>query len=86
MQSKQADVRQFYGSRHGFCHRIWNVVEFQIKENFGAGVRELRNCSRTLGSEKLAADFKEPDRPAKLLHQSSRGPEAVNIQSNDQSS
>jgi hypothetical protein len=41
-------------------------VEFQIQENIGARVRELLNSSRTFGSEKLATDFEEADRSAKL--------------------
>jgi len=41
-------------------------VEFQIEENVGARVRELLNGSRTFGSKKLATDFEEADRSAKL--------------------
>ena len=79
-------MRQLDCSRHGFCHCIGDVVEFQIEENLGAGVRELLDCPRTFRSKELAAYFEQPDRPAKPLHQSSCSPEAVNIQGNDQSS
>lgn len=57
---------QLDSRRHGFCYGIRDVVEFQIEENIRAGVRELLNCPRTLGSEELAADFKESDCPAKF--------------------
>jgi hypothetical protein len=41
-------------------------VEFKIQENIGAGVRELLDGPRTFGSKKLATDFEETDRSAKL--------------------
>jgi hypothetical protein len=41
-------------------------VKFQIQENIGTGVRELLNGSRTFRSKKLATDFEESDRSAKL--------------------
>ena len=40
-------------------------MKFEIQENIGAGVRDLLNGSRTFGSEELATDFEEADRPEK---------------------
>jgi hypothetical protein len=61
-------------------------VEFQIEKDVRADVRELLNCSRTLGSKQLATDFEEPDCPAKLLREDNSSPDVIDIQGNDQSS
>ena len=66
MQRQQVHMRKLDSRRHGFRHGIWDVVEFQVEKNPCASVRELLNCPRTLGSKELAADFKEPDCPAKF--------------------
>lgn len=57
---------EFDGRRDGFCHGIWDVVEFQIEENLGASVRELFDRSRTLGCEELATYLEKPDCPVKF--------------------
>jgi len=83
MERKQADVRQFDGSRHGFCHCIWDIVEFEIEEDLCAGVREHLNCPRTLGSKELTPNFEEADYPAKPARQGAGRPQAVNVKGDD---
>jgi hypothetical protein len=66
MQRQEPNPRKPHRNGDSFSHRIGNVVEFKIEENIGARVRELLNGSRTFGSKKLATDFEEADRFAKL--------------------
>jgi len=66
MQRQEPNRRKLHRDGDSLSHRIRNVMEFQIEENIGAGARELLNGSRTFGSKKLATDFEESDRSAKL--------------------
>ena len=60
-------------------NRVWNVVEFQIKEDVEAQVRELCNRSRTLRSKELASDFEHPGCPAQFPRQSSRWTKLIQV-------
>ena len=58
---------------------IRNVVEFQVKEDVEAQVREFCNRSRTLRCKKLASDLKYPGRSAQFPRQSSRWTKPVQV-------
>jgi hypothetical protein len=85
MQGQQTHPGEFDRGTDSFRHRVWDVMKFQIEENLGAGVRELFNCSRTLGGEELTAYLEESDRPLEFSNQSVGSLETVDIQGNDQS-
>jgi hypothetical protein len=83
VQGDEADIREFGGGGNGACDCIWDVVEFEIEEDFRALARKLSNCLRAFGGEEFAADFEEVGHAAQLLCQFEGWRQAVNIQRDD---
>jgi len=83
MQGQQSHPRQVCGGANGSSHRIRDVVEFQVEEDFKAKARELLNGSRAFGSKELAADFEKGGGPADSTRHSEGWLQAIVIQGDD---
>jgi hypothetical protein len=76
-------MRQLRGGGYcaGYC--VWDVVEFQVEEDFRALARKLFYGLRALGGEECAADFEQVGYAAQLPCQLERWRQAVNVQRDD---
>jgi hypothetical protein len=83
MEGQQSHLRQVRGCADGSRHGVWDVVEFQVEEDFKAKARELLNGSRAFGGKELAADFEKAGCPADSTRHSEGRLEAVVIQGDD---
>ena len=83
MKSQQRYLREVCGCADGSGHCVWDVVEFQVEEDFKAKARELLDGSRAFGGKELAADFEKGGGPADSTRHSEGWLQAVVIQGDD---
>jgi hypothetical protein len=83
VERQEADVWKLSGGSDGSGNGVWNIVEFQVEENFGAGGCEHSDCARAFGCEELASNFEEVGDTLKPPGQPQGWPQAVNIQRDD---
>jgi hypothetical protein len=83
VERQEANIGKRSGGRYSSGHGIWDIVEFQVEENFGACGCEHSNRARAFGREELASDFEQVGDTLKPPGQSQGWPQAVNIQRDD---
>jgi hypothetical protein len=85
VQRHQPDVRQLSRRGNGAGNGVRDVVEFQIKKNFGPGGGDFFYGAGAFGGEELAANLEEVGNSTKPPGQLQGWPQAVNVQRDNQS-
>jgi hypothetical protein len=83
VEGQQSHAGQVCGGADGSRHGVWDVVEFQIEEDFKTKARKLLNGSRAFGGKELAAHFEKGGGPADSTRHSEGWLQAVVIQGDD---
>jgi hypothetical protein len=85
VQGEHSHSRQLGSGRDGSGHSVWDVVEFQIKENTGGKAGECFHCCRPFGSKEPAPYFHKSKTAMKLSGEDPGRAEPVEVKGQNQS-